>query len=180
MPPNLIWSCWGIESGLDLDFSVDGLRKDWKFWLAVSIVVVVCGSIPGVALWNQHLWHKEYDNARKQGTDEILQYAYWQAVNSIDTIDFAKYQFVSPEQAKRDSARYAKECHKFVKNTGVNYLILNGKMHENRLLGLSFATPGYSLRKGAIYKQRDFQVPLKNYQRAVQHLAVQRKIPQKG
>lgn len=158
MPPSLIWMCCGVEPGLDLNITKR------QAWFGLILWLVLSGAL---TLWilggSKTDWEKSCKEAREQGAEQLITYAYSLAAKSVDTVNFANYKMIPQRQAERDSVRSARKIRKFVKKTGIQYIGYNRQWAP-------------VLRTGAVVRDPEFQELSKKYQTAAQRLIVQRKI----
>jgi len=119
---------------------------------------------------------KIYEKELKYGTEQILNAVHNDAVNFANTININEYEFVSPRVAKRDSARYARKITRFIKHSGTAFL--GWEPDTTIKFGGSWVEINYVLTvdKKLIAKDTNFLKLSNGYKRAVEQLAVQRRI----
>ena len=154
-----------------------GLDPNWMKGLTWGMII----SIPVVVVFMMFLRHRDspskiYEKELKYGTEQILNVAHNDAVNSANTINIDEYEFVSPMVAKCDSARYARKITRFIKRSGTAFL--GWKPDTTIRFGGSWVEINYVLTvdENRIAKDTNFLKLSNGYKRAVEQLAVQRRI----
>lgn len=138
------------------------LKREKPYW--VVMFVLVYGFI-GWAVWFAFVGPAcERAGARKDGAKRVLKSLHSDAIRSANTANFSDYQVVSQRELERDSARYAREIQRIIRNSGYDYLYWDDC--DN---GIRFDVSGckYDLRR---------QQCANGYKQAVRQLAVQRRI----
>ena len=111
---------------------------------------------------------KIYEKELKYGTEQILNIAHVDAVNSANTINVDEYELVSPRVAKRDSACYARKITRFIKRSGTEFLGWEPDVTRKIYV--------LTVDKNRIAKDTNFVKLSNGYKHAVEQLAVQRRI----
>ena len=120
--------------------------------------------------------NKVYEKELKSGTEQILASAHADAVNSASTVNLENYEFTSELKAKCDSLYYARKITRFIKHSGTEFL--EWQPVTTVKFGGSWVETNYVLTvdKNLIAKDTNFLKLSNGYKRAVEQLAVQRRI----
>ena len=111
---------------------------------------------------------KIYEKELKYGTEKILAAAHTDAVNSVNTINIDEYEFGSAMAAKLDSAYYARKITMFIKRSGTEFLVWKPDVTKKVYV--------LTVDENRIAKDAKFLKLSNGYKRAVEQLAVQRRI----
>lgn len=172
VPPTYLYNNSDDDNGGYGGFDPD-LAKGFSLGMLIGVFIIV----PYFAyLEYMDSPSKIYEKELKHGTEQILTAAHADAVNSAHTIDIDKYESVPQIVAKIDSARYARKITRFIKHSGTKFLGEEEIVTE-KCNGL-FVKISYDLTvdKNLIAKDEKFIRLSNGYKRAVEQLAVQRRI----
>ena len=104
-------------------------RDDYKgaLWLGIPSIILM-GAMTAyagyVAFFYKTEWDEQLDQARKYGTEQVLESTHSRAVKSVDTINFANYVMIPQKTAERDSARYSRKISRFINLSGTDMVII--------------------------------------------------------
>ncbi len=147
----------------------------WLWILCIVMVGAMAAYAAYVAFFYKTEWDEQLDQARKYGTEQVLESTHSRAVKSVDTINFANYVMIPQKTAERDSARYSRKISRFINLSGTDYLYKY----------IVYETPGDGYRhayykvvfdKDAFVKEPKVQKALRGYEQSCQQLAARRKV----
>ena len=188
--PNLGWywgskfnESWGSGSSGSSplpDWNNRNNRDDDKgaLWLWI-LCIVMMGAMAAyagyVAFFYKTEWDEQLDQARKYGTEQVLESTHSRAVKSVDTINFANYVMIPQKTAERDSARYSRKISRFINLSGTDYLY-KYVVYETPGNGYRYGYYKVGFDKDAFIEEPKVQKALKGYEQACQQLAARRKV----
>ena len=118
-----------LESWRELDAKPEATAKAENiFWITA---IVLWWGFAGWAGWVAVVEPaRERACARNDGAQKVLESLHSDAIRSANTANFSDYMVVIPQSMlERDSARYAREIQRIIRNSGYDYLYWNDGFH---------------------------------------------------